>query len=202
MNTNFNNNNYNSSNTFNLESEESLFSEKEENEIENNNKSKNISLNETYTKSEEKNENQNFIPFEKNEKTYETLREKKSSKKEISNLEKNLNFKRNNIEQERPNFYNTINAEEEEFFVKYLKEKIKNDQPIRILNEVCQKAKYNVPEIIINTIGKNDQFSVKIFISDFFFFGEGLAQSKKEGKSNFLIYIFYSFYLKCLFFSL
>ena len=133
---------------------------------------------------------------EQEEKNYATInksdfvKEKKSTKKDLINLEKNLNFKRNNNEKEGVNFYNNINAEEEEFFIKYLIEKIKNDQPIRILNEVCQKAKFNVPEIIINTIGKNDQFSVKIFISDFFFFGDGLAQSKKEGKSNLLLLFF------------
>ncbi len=100
------------------------------------------------------------------------------------NYEKNINYKKFKSEEERINIYDNLNRIEEDFFVKYLKDKIKNDQPFRILFEVSQKCKFNTPEIIINPIGKNDQFSVKIFISDFYFYGDGLAQSKKEGKSN------------------
>ena len=100
------------------------------------------------------------------------------------NFEKSINYKKFKSEEERINVYDNLNRVEEDFFVKYLKDKIKNDQPFRILFEVSQKCKYNIPEVIINPIGKNDQFSVKIFISDFYFYGDGLAQSKKEGKSN------------------
>ncbi len=102
------------------------------------------------------------------------------------NYEKNLNYKKIKSEEERINVYEVLNSNEEDFFVKYLKDKIKNDQPFRILYEVCQKSKFNTPEVIIDSIGKNDQFSVKIFVSDFYFYGDGLAQSKKEGKSKFI----------------
>ena len=105
-----------------------------------------------------------------------------------ANFGKNLNYKKFKSEEERINVYDSLNRNEEDFFVKYIKDKIKNDQPFRILFEISQKCKYNIPEVIINPIGKNDQFSVKIFISDFYFYGDGLAQSKKEGKSNYYFY--------------
>lgn len=101
-----------------------------------------------------------------------------------ANYEKNINYKKFKSEEERINVYENLNKNEEDFFIKYLKDKIKNDQPFRILVELSQKCKFNTPEVIINSIGKNDQFSVKIFISDFYFYGDGLAQSKKEGKSK------------------
>lgn len=99
--------------------------------------------------------------------------------------EKNFNFKKTKNEEERIIIYENFSEREEEFFIKYLKERIKNDQPFKILLEVCQKIKYNIPEVITTAIGKNEQFVVKIFISDFYFYGEGTAQSKKEGKSIF-----------------
>jgi len=100
------------------------------------------------------------------------------------NYEQNLNYKKIKNDEERINVFDNLNSNEEDFFIKYLKDKIKNDQPFRILFEVCQKCKFNTPEVIINAIGKNDQFSVKIFVNNFYFYGDGLAQSKKEGKSN------------------
>ena len=111
----------------------------------------------------------------------------KNIKKNLENKNKEYDNEKNpkTLSNERIILFEENNClSEEENLLKFLKEKVKNDQPFKILFEICQKSKFNTPEVLINPIGKNDQFQVKIFVSDFYFYGDGTAQSKKEGKSK------------------